>query len=157
MSLKDKLEKFKEEKKSSDIDWNQRKLEWKDQIDQLFKTIEEWFSDYVLDDYMKKELGTKVIKEEYLGDYEVPTLTYEIGPYSMHFEPMGRNIIGGKGRIDMYLKGYKSSKYLLILAEDDEKSDYWVLVPFNDKTKRIKLEKESLEKLIESWIDKSSI
>jgi hypothetical protein len=157
MSLKDKLEKYKQEQKKSDIDWNARKEEWKKQVNELFSKINEWLHEYVENDYMEKKSGTKKLQEEYIGEYEVPTLTYEIGPHSLHFDTLGRNVIGGKGRIDVYLKGYKSEKYLLVLLEDDDQNDYWVLVPFSDKTNRTKLDKESLEKLIESWIDKSTI
>ncbi|GEM_PF-741278 len=157
MSLREKLEKYKVGYKEADIDWNAKKEEWKSHVEKVFAKITYWLNEYVENGYMKRIPGSKLIREENLGEYEVPTLTYEIGPHTIHFDTMGQNIIGGKGRIDVYLKGYKSTRYLLVLVDDNEGHEDWVLVPFSDKTDRVKFDKKSLEKLIESWIDMAAV
>ena len=76
-------------------------------------------------------------------------ITYATG--SIVFEPAGRNIIGGEGRIDLYLKGEFGKGLMLILFRENGQ-DNWTLVNKQNRREQELLSKESLEKVIEQWI-----
>jgi hypothetical protein len=84
-------------------------------------------------------------------------LEYKFGQYSLIFEPMGRNIIGAWGRVDVYVSGFKSDKYMLILIGDSFNDADWFFSSFQDKRIKMAFNKDNIEKIIENWIDKVSV
>ena len=83
-------------------------------------------------------------------------LEFEFDAFRLVFEPMGRNILGAIGRIDVYLRGRKTDKYVLVLLETEEGNTKWVLSTFSDKSVRIEFNKVNMERLIEDWIDQNT-
>ncbi len=157
MSLKVKLEKLKASQTGNQIDWQQRKKEWIQKVNDVLNQTKSWFSAYAQDGLIKPIETQKTISEEFLGDYQATQLEYEFGTNRLVFEPMGRNIVGGKGRIDVYLRGRKIDKYILVLLETTGGEEKWFLSPFEDKSRRTEFTKESLEQLVEGWIENISI
>ncbi len=157
MSLKDKLQKLNESKQSSAIDWESRKTEWQKAVQTVLTEIKEWFKPYIESGLFQIVETEKSITEEYLGTYNTNQLEFQFNSFRLVFEPMGRNILGAMGRIDVYLRGRKTDKYVLILLETKDKEANWFLSTFKDKSVRIEFNKANTEKLIEDWIDENTI
>lgn len=157
MSLKTKLQKLNGYKSANTIDWEKIKTDWQAEIETTLNETKIWFQSYIESELFRVVETEKSITEEYLGTYKVKQLEYEFGTFRLVFEPMGINIMGAMGRIDVYLRGRKTDKYILVLLETKEGQSKWFLSSFKDKSIRIVFNKSNLEKLIEDWIDQNTI
>jgi hypothetical protein len=156
MSLKEKLEQINKDSSSQNTDIEQVKNEWIERVEALFAQTTDWLAPYLKEGLFKIVEKVKNINEEQLGAYRMKQLEYEFGEHCLIIEPMGRNIIGSWGRIDIYFRGNKTDKYLLILLGDTFDTATWYLSSFQDKRLRFDWNKDNFEKLIENWIDNNS-
>lgn len=60
--------------------------------------------------------ASKKTSEEYIGTYEVPCLTIHTPSGRIHIDPMGVNIIGAEGRIDIL--AYPSMNRLFLMRKN---------------------------------------
>ncbi|MCD4795385.1 MAG: hypothetical protein K8R54_19290 [Bacteroidales bacterium] len=158
MGLKDKLEELNKTKSIDEIDTQKIISDWQKEVKETLGKTKKWFKSYIDKGLLKTIENNKNITEEQLGSYEIDLLEYEFGRNSfLVFEPVGRNILGAWGRIDVYLRGRKTDKYILVLLGDNFKNAKWFLAPFTDKSKKIEFNKANLEGLIEKWIDQNTI
>ena len=155
MSLKEKLQQINKTAISKQNDAEKIKNNWISKIENLYSQTKEWFDPYLKEGLFSENKKKKFIHEEDIGHYEVTQLEYEFGKYSLIFEPMGTNIIGAFGRIDVYLTGKKSDKYMLVLLGDDFKSANWFIASFQNKSNKFEFTKSHFEQIIENWIDQS--
>jgi len=152
MSLKDKLKKIRDSSDDSEINWEKNKNEWIDSVNCLFKIIQdEWFSELKDEGLLKIQTLPINITEEYIGKYSIDKMEITYAAGSIVFEPVGRNIIGGKGRIDLFLNGEYGKGCMLILFRENGQ-DNWCLVKKQNRHEQELLSKESLEKVIEQWM-----
>jgi hypothetical protein len=87
---------------ANEIDWGERRREWIDAVEQLYRNITgELLAEDIEKGLVTVSRGAKEIKEEYLGRYRVPELILDISGQTVRFSPKGRNIIGAKGRVDL--------------------------------------------------------
>ncbi|OIP02196.1 MAG: hypothetical protein COX70_01870 [Flavobacteriales bacterium CG_4_10_14_0_2_um_filter_32_8] len=156
MGLKDKLQKLSKTETTKKIDLEKVISEWQTEVEKTLKETLDWLKPYLEQGLLKAVEKEKTIKEEILGEYTIKQLEYEFGKFRLVFEPMGRNILGAWGRIDVYLRGSKTDKYVLVLLGENFKISKWYLSSFQDKSKRTEFNKKNLEKLIEEWIDKNT-
>lgn len=116
MSLKD-LEEFLNEGKTTEnsFDWNKEKKEWLKAVDTFYSNITVWLRPLTdkPNSSLKISFETMVISEEELGDYEIKKLNIVIKGHRVVLEPIGTNIIGAKGRIDM-VGTYGTVRFLLV-------------------------------------------
>ncbi len=128
---------------------------WQEKVKSLFSQIQDWFKPYTDDGLFDVDLGAeRLIIEERLGEYMLYNLEFTFGNNRIIFEPIGRDILGAWGRIDFYMTGLKIDKYVLVLLGETFQSAEWFLSSFQDKSKRMKLNKENIENVIEHWIQK---
>jgi len=156
MSLKEKLEKLNKSNGDS-VDWQKRKTDWQNDVDIILTETKKWFQPYLDSNLFILKETKKTITEEFIGTYSVSLLEFEFGTYRLVFEPVGRNILGAMGRIDVFLRGSKSDKYMLILLETKAGESKWFLSPFKDKSQRVEYTHSNIEKLIETWLDQNTI
>lgn len=83
------------------VDWGQQREEWLQHLGQFYKLVEEFLGEYIEQRKVRLERGTKRLHEELVGEYSVDTLTLYIGSNKIDFDPVGTNLIGAKGRVDM--------------------------------------------------------
>jgi len=156
MGLEDKLQKLNKSDTSKKVDLKKVLLEWQTQVKDTLDETQNWLKSYLDQGLLKVVEKEKTINEEILGEYKVKQLEYEFGKFRLVFEPMGRNILGAWGRIDVYLRGNKTNKYVLVLLGEKFETSKWYLSSFQNKSKRDEFNKVNLEKLIEDWIDKNT-
>jgi len=157
MSLKEKLQKLNESAPITNSDWQKKKDDWQKQIEAVLKATKEWFKPYIESNLFQLKETKKDITEEFIGTYTVNQLEFEFGSFRLVFEPVGLNIIGAMGRIDVFFRGNKTDKYILILLETKEGEAKWFIAPFKDKTLRVEYTNANIESIIETWIDQNTI
>ena len=84
-----------------EVDWEQEREEWLQYLGQFYALVEEFMGEYVNQNKVRLRRGSKTLNEEFIGAYSVDTMTLDIGPNSVIFDPVGTNLIGAKGRVDM--------------------------------------------------------
>ena len=156
MNLKEKLEKLNDSRFVEQIDWEKRKADWQMQVEEILNETKRWFQPYIESRLFQLVETEKTLTEEDLGTYRAKQLEYLFGSFRLVFEPVGRNILGASGRIDVYMRGNKIDKYVLVLLETND-GLRWFLSPFKDKSIRMEFNQTNMEKLIEDWIDQNSI
>lgn len=111
--LQKKLNGF-DKKSETVIDWESRKVWWTGQIETLYSNIENWCKD--IQTIIIEKFET-TIEEKFMGVYTTHKLVLSISGQKFIFSPVGKNIIGGRGRVDVW---YDKTKIMLILFEKDE-------------------------------------
>lgn len=153
MSLKDKLKKLRESSDNTVIDWEKNKQEWTESVNKLFKIIQnDWFVELEDEGLLEINIMPISISEEHIGAYSINKMEISYATGSIVLEPVGRNIIGGDGRIDFYLKGEFSKGIMLILLREDGE-DKWFLFTKQNRRERELLTKITFEKVIDQWIE----
>ena len=99
-----------------DIDWNDRKSWWLDQLNKLYDLIEEWLGD-LKNQGVTVEKVPKKIYEDHIGDYEAHALIIKVGGECVKFDPVGTIIIASKGRVD--IKGSNGTAMLVLFPKGE--------------------------------------
>ncbi|MDP8239928.1 MAG: hypothetical protein P9X24_12630 [Candidatus Hatepunaea meridiana] len=86
---------------SKKIDWAAKRSEWIEYLDRFYKTIESYLKSYVDEGKIKISYYKKEIFEQYIGEYEAQTATISLGANRLKLDPIGTNLIGSKGRVDL--------------------------------------------------------
>lgn len=95
------------------IDWRLRKDHWIEQVSILMDDITRWSERLT----WSVSRSSKSVSEEHIGNYEVPCLTIHTPSVRLHIDPMGINIIGAEGRVDIL--AYPSLNRLLLVRKDN--------------------------------------
>ena len=152
MSLRNKLKKIRDSSDNSEIDWGKTKNDWINSVNNLFKIIkDEWFSELEDEGLLKIQMFPIYLIEEHIGKYSIDKMEITYNTGSIVFEPVGSNIIGGEGRIDLFLKGEYSKGWMLILFRENGQ-DNWSMIKKQNRREPKLLTKKFLEKMIEQWI-----
>ena len=116
------------------VDWNRRRELWLKNLEQLYLQIRDWLRSYK-DDYDIIEVLEDVpdiqIQEKFLDAYDAPQLKFKIGRHQFLFQPVGTNIVGAQGRVDLY---GPYGKRMLIKPEVGEEKRKWYLVDPNRRS-----------------------
>ena len=83
------------------IDWDAQRDEWLEYLSQFYKKVEGLLEEYLKDGKVILNYTEKTIFEEYIGSYSVQALNIELGSHKLKLEPIGTNLIGSKGRVDL--------------------------------------------------------
>ena len=82
---------------TSRIDWDSKKEAWINLVEELCSTIKTWTEEQGWIAHQDE----KIITEEHIGSYTVPILIIQSSQGRVHVDPIGRNIIGAEGRVDI--------------------------------------------------------
>ena len=88
-----------------------KRRQWQDLLKQLADDIENWSKAR----QWAVVRHSAVIEESTLGAYEAPTLHIHTGKGAMIVEPVGRDIMGGDGRVNLFNLG--SFKRLILIRK----------------------------------------
>ncbi len=81
------------------------KAEWIASIDRFYAIISDYLKEFIDDGSILLSSGAIVMSEELFDQYSASTLNLHVGDVTLKFQPIGRFIIGGTGRIDMFRAG----------------------------------------------------
>lgn len=102
---------------------------------------------------MKISFRETTLSEEHIGPYQISIMELSIGELVLILEPVGRNIIGTSGRIDVYMSGHRADRVMLLLMIGSNDEPYWELRKRNIRTERYRFGRQIFEELIEGWLD----
>jgi hypothetical protein len=88
-------------KKEKQIDWNKRKQKWLDYIEQFYDLVQGWLIEYQDKGQAFVDFMPLLLNEEHIGRYETKSLHLSFGHQEVVFSPIGTQLIGSLGRIDM--------------------------------------------------------
>ncbi len=86
---------------SNSINWDKKKDDWLRHLDSFYSSIESLLKPYIEEKKIKIAYGKKKIFEKHIGDYEAKNAIIFIGANKIKLEPIGTNLIGVKGRVDL--------------------------------------------------------
>jgi hypothetical protein len=84
-----------------EIDWGKKRDEWLDYLKQFYQQIQAFLKDYAESGDLSIEFHEKSINEELIGEYKADSMTVKLKGDEVVFDPIGTNLIGAKGRVDM--------------------------------------------------------
>lgn len=152
MSLQEKLKSLAEKTAEEKVDWARRRDEWISAVGSLYDDIELWLGPWREQGYLTVTRAPVPKREEPLGDYVIDTLEITAGDETVVFEPFGRNVIGALGRIDVYLRGFKSDAQLLVRLANLEDEVRWELWKSKFSGPRTLFDKNCLERLLDELL-----
>ena len=100
---------------------------------------------------MKINTSPISISEEDIGAYAINKMEITYGTNCIVLAPVGLNIVGGEGRIDLYQEGEFAKGLMLILFRENG-ADNWFVIRKDSMREKELLSKSSFEKIIEQWI-----
>src|ERR1700730_2424572 len=113
----------------ADIDWNKERDAWLDHLDALYKKIEELLGDYVKSGQILLRYQEVQLNEEDIGTYSARRLIIKIGGKEIVLEPIGTQLIGTKGRVDV--TGPAGSTRIMLVDKDAARPRVRVTVQIN--------------------------
>ena len=94
------------------IDWEHKRDDWLARVKILMESIKQWAEQrrWFVD------VQDKSIVEDHIGSYTAPVLFIQAPAGRIHVEPIGCNIVGAEGRVD--IESFPSmNRLLLVLVE----------------------------------------
>ena len=123
MALKEKLERLRNPRPAPDA--ASRVSEWQDAVRHLLDEIETWLAAYVSQGLMQPKRHTVDIEEDGLGRYSTERLDIDLGGgETLVFLPVGLDVAGAAGRVDMFRAGHQSDGYRLLRATAVERASW---------------------------------
>ncbi len=86
---------------------------WLDQVEELFRDVRAWAEG---NGWRVTEEPVSV-RKEVLGEYRAPRLAVQAPGALIYVEPVGREIIGAEGRVDLY--SYPALTRIMLLRRRD--------------------------------------
>ena len=100
----------------SKVDWTAILVEWKNYLSLFHDKVETFLKSYIESGKLTLRKRTIGLHEEYIGSYEVEALDIILGDTKITLTPIGTNLIGAKGRVDM--KGPKGTVKFVLVPKD---------------------------------------
>ncbi|MXW77781.1 MAG: hypothetical protein F4Z57_02095 [Gemmatimonadetes bacterium] len=104
-------------KEEPSIDWIQVRDDWKKHLDEFYQLVEGFLQKYTNQGKVHITRATKQITEEHIGSYDVKSLEVQIGTIKVRLDPIGRRVLGVKGRVDMH-GPHGTVKFVLVPKTD---------------------------------------
>ena len=83
------------------IDWIVQRDEWLEYLSKFYKKVESFLGEYLTAGKVIYNYSEIKMFEEYIGSYSARVLNIELGSHRVKLEPIGTNLIGAKGRVDL--------------------------------------------------------
>ena len=111
----------------SAIDWDARRDEWLRRLDEFYGRVEGYLQPYVERGAVCMDFAQRPMREEHVGAYDARALEIRIGPDTICLDPIGTELIGAWGRVDMV--GPKGSARFVLVPEtlSEPKVEAWIL------------------------------
>jgi hypothetical protein len=141
---------IKEKDELLKIDWENNKNEWLLKLDALYKLFEKSLQEYVINNRISITYNNIEITEEYIGSYKAKSMTIKFGGEKILLKPIGTNLIGAKGRVDMS-GSYGSTKIVLVNSNMKGLYGHIKVSIHVDTDGLITHKKHKLEEIIWEW------
>ncbi len=100
-ALKELVDKKQKEGGKPAIDWDNRRKSYVAAVEALYQKVLNALKDAIDSKAVVQQRRVKTLTEDHIGTYEVDELILQIGNEQVLFSPVGRNIVGASGRVDV--------------------------------------------------------
>ncbi|MYE02369.1 MAG: hypothetical protein F4Y03_14075 [Alphaproteobacteria bacterium] len=83
------------------VDWDKIRQDWLGDLERLYNRLEKYLKKYVESNRIKLCREKIELTENNLGTYEAYKLIISIGDERISAKPVGRSVIGARGRVDL--------------------------------------------------------
>ena len=146
---KEKFEEFLKQvdTQNDQVNWEERKQYFIEKVDEFYSIIDGYLKPYR--DKIKIQDNKITIYEDKLGSYEVKKRNVIIKDNIVEFIPVGTNLIGAWGRIDM--EGSGGSVKFVLVPKDSIAPKIKVKILLTDEDKKIKKETDTAKNIKKVW------
>jgi hypothetical protein len=95
------IDRLTQDAPEADSAWVAMRHEWLQHVEDFFQTVQTFLKTYIDQGKVSISFSDKTIFEDHIGEYVVKAAIVRIGSSEVKFEPIGTNLIGARGRIDM--------------------------------------------------------
>ncbi len=81
-----------------EIDWGAKKEAWVTQVQELCEEVKKWAEEKS----WSVHEDVKQINEDHIGSYQAPCLILQSPQGRVHIDPIGCEIVGAAGRVDIF-------------------------------------------------------
>jgi hypothetical protein len=87
---------------------------WQNAVAALYAKIERNLVDYMRNGLIELQRVPVTRSEDKLGSYEIDELHLKAGPETIIVSPVATGVIGARGRVDVYRRGYADNRYMIL-------------------------------------------
>lgn len=149
MGLEDKARVLAASETEETVDADAERNWWLARVDELYAKIGEWLEDLVAKELVKISRTRIRLSDEYFGVYGIDALVLTFGPAAIVLRPSGRLSEGGFGRIDIYRRGRRGDRPVMLILGGSKQHPEWTLWPSRDPRDEKTLDAESFEATVE--------
>jgi len=131
------------------VDWDKERVEWLGYLDTLYTNIGVFLKEYVDNGSIKLDFKEVRLNEENIGAYNARKMLIQIGRQEVALTPIGRSIIGAKGRVDV--EGSAGRARLLLVDKDATSAISSVKVTIIDPKRPPKPEQKAPKHIEWTW------
>lgn len=131
-----------------EINWGKKRDEWLVYLGQLYKKILNMLKNYTDSGDLLVEYREKTINEELIGEYKAKAMILKFKESEVTLEPIGTNLIGAKGRVD--LKG-SAGTVRFVLVNEQSVGVKEIIKIYRSGESRAKEKKQGAEKIEWDW------
>ncbi|RLC14578.1 MAG: hypothetical protein DRI57_14220 [Deltaproteobacteria bacterium] len=155
MDFRKRVARLAEKYKDRAENTEKERMTWISEVRRLYENIGEWFRELTDAGQMTIEYSPlqHIEHEEFSENIRIMELNLGGGPRII-LEPTGTNIIGAFGKADLYFRGHREEKVLLLLIENEDKRLSWELWKSSDRRDRFPFTQDTFESLLNRWLDR---
>jgi len=144
LSFKEFVEQEKEvDARKKSINWKERKKLYIERLNTLFQDVKKFlceFEEVVVED------GSIIIEEESIGKYKVPSLSIRLFDKHAQLIPVGTNILGTPGRVD--LVGDIDAKRIILADTNETSPQLFASISWSDEARK------QADKKAQEWLNR---
>ena len=92
---------------------------YKEKVEELYRLVEEkLLADLRSEDFFSTSYEDEEIVEESLGKYNTRSMRIQMGRLIVELRPYGTDVIGARGRVDMWVNDYDESAMIILVPSD---------------------------------------
>ena len=123
--------------KAQGLDWAAKKRDWVDAVPVLYSTIRSLLKTSTDKGIVTIREVSIEVTEDFIGTYTLPELRLTVGADRVSFTPIGANVVGALGRVDM--KGDRDQFALLWTGGNDwqvvvQRVPDLILIPLDEES-----------------------
>ncbi|MDM8548522.1 hypothetical protein QUF72_00540 [Desulfobacterales bacterium HSG2] len=155
MQFRERVARLAEKHRDRADDTEKERMTWIAEVRRLYENIEEWFGELTEAGYMSVEYSQleHIEHEDFSENISIMELCFA-GGSRIIIEPTGTNIIGAFGKADLYFRGHREEKVLLLLIENEDRHLRWELWKSSDERDKFPFTRNTFEKLLNGWLEK---
>ena len=136
----------REQSAGGQVDWETKKAEWLASVQTLYTGIRKLMGESIRDGTVVVDELESEVTEDFIGTYKVPQLQLTVGRDRVVFSPKGVNVIGAKGRVDLW--GDRDTVTLIRTASDGD-GEWRVVLQRVPKFVAVPLDESSLAEALQ--------